>query len=41
MVFDPSDPVIEEASFERKDWTLSKFGHIDSEEELPPNIPQP
>ncbi len=41
MVFDPSDPVIDDARFERKDWTSSEFGHIDGEEELPPRMPQP
>ncbi len=41
MVFDPSDPVIGDARFERKDWTSSEFGHIDGEEELPPRMPQP
>jgi hypothetical protein len=41
MVFDPSDPVIDEATFERKDWTSSEFGHIDGIEELPPNMPLP
>jgi hypothetical protein len=28
MVFDPSDPIIDESSFELKDWTSSVFGHI-------------
>jgi hypothetical protein len=41
MVFDPSDPVIDEADFERKDWTSSKFGHVPREEEKPANKPQP
>ena len=39
MVYDPSDPVIDSARFERKDWTSSEFGHIDGEEELPPGMP--
>ena len=29
MVFDPSDAVIDEASFDFKDWTSSEFGHIE------------
>jgi hypothetical protein len=41
MVFDPSDPVINEAEFERKDWTSSEFGHVSGEEERPANAPQP
>ena len=41
MVFDPSDPVINEAEFERKDWTSSEFGHVSGDEERPPNAPQP
>jgi hypothetical protein len=41
MVFDPSDPVIDESSFELKDWTSSEFGHLQGKEELPPNMPEP
>ena len=41
LVFDPSDPVVNEADFERRDWTSSEFGAIDGEEVLPPNMPQP
>ena len=41
MVFDPSDPVLNEGDFERKDWTSSEFGHIQGQEELPPNAPEP
>ena len=41
MVYDPSDPVIDEAAFELKDWTSSEFGHIQGKEELPPNMPEP
>jgi hypothetical protein len=28
MVFDPSDPVIDESVFGQQDWTSSKFGHV-------------
>jgi hypothetical protein len=41
LVFDPSDPCIDEADFDLKDWTSSEFGHIQGIEELPPNMPQP
>ena len=40
MIFDPSDPVIDESLFDRKDWTASEFG-LFLEEVLPKNIPQP
>jgi hypothetical protein len=40
MVFDPSDPAIDEADFERQDWTSSDFGHA-QKEELPGNMPEP
>ena len=41
MVFDPSDPVIDESAFDQKDWTSSEFGHVAGEEEMPANMPQP
>jgi hypothetical protein len=41
MVYDPSDPVIDEPAFEQKDWTSSEFGHIQGKEEFPPNMPEP
>jgi hypothetical protein len=41
MVFDPSNPVVNEAAFDQKDWTSSKFGHVIGEEEKPANMPQP
>ena len=41
MVYDPSNPVIDKASFELKDWTSSEFGHIQGKEELLTNMPQP
>ena len=41
LVFDPSDPVVDESLFERRDWTSSEFGHIQGEEELPPKMPEP
>lgn len=39
MVFDPSDPVIDESLFERKDWATSEFGSA-VKEEMPRNMPQ-
>ena len=41
MVFDPSDPVIDESSFAQGDWTSSEFGHLQGKEELPCNMPEP
>ena len=41
MVFDPSDPVVDEAAFERRDWTSSEFGHVQGKEEMPVNMPEP
>ena len=40
MVFDPSDPVVDERNFEEKYWTASKFGSC-TEEELPTNMKTP
>ena len=40
MVFDPSDPVVEESLFDRKDWTASEFG-LSLEKAFPTNMPQP
>jgi hypothetical protein len=41
LVFHPSDPCVEESDFELKDWTSREFGHLQGDEELPPNMPQP
>jgi hypothetical protein len=41
LCFDPSDPVVDEDDFERRDWTTSEFGHVQGKEELPPDAPQP
>jgi hypothetical protein len=41
VFYDPSDPVIDEAQFDAKDWASSEFGHLDGVEELPPNMPEP
>jgi hypothetical protein len=39
MVYDPSDPVIDEQKFDRQDWASSEFGS-DLKEELPGNMPK-
>ena len=39
MVFDPSDPVIDESIFARRDWTSTEFG-LDTKEDLPPRMPE-
>ena len=41
MVFDPSDPVIDESAFQRHDWTTSEFGHLEGKEVMPLNMPEP
>lgn len=41
MVFDPSDPVIDQDQFEPRDWSSSEFGHVEGKEELPPKMPEP
>ena len=41
LVYDPSDPVVDESQFERQDWTSSEFGHVEGKEELPPMMPEP
>jgi hypothetical protein len=41
LVFDPSDPCVNESDFELQDWTSSEFGHLQGQEELPPNMPEP
>jgi hypothetical protein len=41
LVYDPTPPEIDEASFEQKDWTTSEFGHIQGQEEIPTTAPPP
>ena len=41
LVFDPSDPLIDKAKFERRDWSSSEFGHVQGIEEKPTNAPPP
>ena len=28
LVYDPSEPVVDENDFERRDWASSEFGHV-------------
>ena len=41
MVYDPSDPVVDENDFERRDCASSEFGHVEGKEEFPTNMPEP
>ena len=41
LVFDPSDPTINEQDFDRRDWASSEFRHVEGKEDLPPNMPEP
>ena len=34
LIFDPSDPTINEQDSEKRDWASSKFGHVEDKEEL-------
>jgi hypothetical protein len=40
VVYDPSDPVIDEAQCDAKDWASSEYGYLDGVEELSPNMPE-
>ena len=39
MIFDPSDPVVDESLLEERDWMATEFG-LSLTEELPGNMPQ-
>ena len=41
LVYDPSDPVVDEYVFKRRDWVSSEFGHVEGKEEFPANFPEP
>ena len=41
LVYDPSDPVVNENDFERRDWASSEFGHVEGKEEFPAKMPEP
>ena len=40
LVYDPSDPVVEQNDFEQRDWTSSEFGAVQEKEEIPSNMPE-
>ena len=39
LVYDLSDPVVDENDFERRDWASSEFGHVEEKEEF--KMPEP
>ena len=40
MVYEPSNPIIEESEFKQKDWISIEFGNVQGKEGMPPNMPQ-
>ena len=40
LVYDLSDPVVEQDIFERRDFTSSEFGSVQGKEEIPSNMPE-
>ena len=41
LIYDLSDPVVNEHEFEQRDWMASEFGHLQGVEVVPPNMPEP
>ena len=41
MELDPSDPLIYESKYQRRDWTSSEFGHLQAKRQMSPNMPEP
>ena len=41
LIYDPSNPIIDEGQFQRRDWTSSEFSHVNRKEEMPPKMPEP
>ena len=41
LMYNPSDPVIEESSFTLQDWSSLEFGHVQGNEEKPCNMAEP
>ena len=41
LVYDLSDPVVEQDVFEQRDWTSSEFGAVQGKEEVPSNMSEP
>eukprot|EP00957_Ditylum_brightwellii_P000204 16202-Ditylum_brightwellii.AAC.1 len=40
LVFDPSNFVVDELTFEQRDWTSSEFGHVQGKKKNPSNMPE-
>ena len=40
LVYDPSDRVVEQDVFKRRDWASSEFGAVQGKEEVPSNLPE-
>eukprot|EP00957_Ditylum_brightwellii_P142835 10883357-Ditylum_brightwellii.AAC.2 len=40
LMFDLSDPVVDELAFQQRDWTSSEFGHAQGKEEILSNFPE-
>ena len=38
LIYDPSDPVIDEGQFQRRNWMSSELGHVNRKEEMPPKM---
>ena len=41
LVHDPSNSVVDENVFERRDWASSEFGHVEGKAEFPAKMPEP
>ena len=41
LVYDPSDPVVDENDFKRRDWASPEFGHVEGKKEFPAKMPEP
>ena len=41
LAYDPSDHVVDENDFERRDWASSEFGHVEWKEEFPATMAEP
>ena len=39
LVFDPSNPTINEQDYKRKDWTSSEFRHVEGKKNYLPTCP--
>eukprot|EP00957_Ditylum_brightwellii_P142953 10892382-Ditylum_brightwellii.AAC.1 len=40
LVFDLSNPIVDELAFEQRDWISSEFGRVQGKEEIPSNMPE-